>query len=249
MGLKAASLLLVLYHFLRSAHPVPTFPIACSPRAPPFSSIFICTLHTPCHSTADFFPSHFFSLVLRLVVSSSFAFGLSPSSQIWTHGCGLKALVFDTSLVWGRSNASMIAPAMGQGLCPSCLLHWVVFSWVLCCSMEMSKTVGQRTCLNSCPTCKFPSLSFGGIIVHFPFCSIFLLFFGSFRFGKKFGWEVSKTVGYILSSSEGSALGVLQLPQSLCDVPFGHCIKAGLFFGVFLSPRHPCACYPHHTRA
>jgi hypothetical protein len=45
-------------------------------------------------------------------------------------------------------------------LCPSCLPHWVVFSWVLCCSMEMSKTVGQRTCLNFCPTCKFPSLSY-----------------------------------------------------------------------------------------
>ena len=69
----------------------------------------------------------------------------------------LQALVFDSSLVWGSSNASMIAPTMGQGLFPSCLLHWVVFSWVLCCSMEMSKTVGQRTCLNFCPTCKFPS--------------------------------------------------------------------------------------------
>jgi hypothetical protein len=27
--------------------------------------------------------------------------------------------------------------------------------------MEMSKTVGQRTCLNFCPTCKFPSLNWG----------------------------------------------------------------------------------------
>ena len=120
----------------------------------PSSHVHSCHMR---HSTADFFFTHLFSLVIRYVFSLSFAFCLSPSSQFWTRGYGLQALVFDSSLVWGRSNASMIAPTMGQGLCPSCLLLWVVFSWVLCCSMEMSKIVGQRTFLNSCPMCKFPS--------------------------------------------------------------------------------------------
>jgi hypothetical protein len=55
-------------------------------------------------------PPHFFSLVLRFVFSSPFAFCLYLSSQIWARGCGLQALVLDSSLVWGRSNASMIGP-------------------------------------------------------------------------------------------------------------------------------------------
>ena len=101
----------------------------------------------------SFFPSYMLRLFLIICIMPLSLLSVLDS------GLWLQALVFDSSLVWGSSNASMIAPTMGQGLRPSCLLHWVVFSWVLCCSMEMSNTVGQRTCLNFCPTCKFPSFT------------------------------------------------------------------------------------------
>ena len=108
------------------------------PPSPPFlvhrlfhpSSCVHSMLHVIPPLIFFFHPSFFPSFTLRLFLII-YMLPLSLLSVL-DSGLWLQALVFDSSLVWGSSNASMIAPTMGQGLCPSCLLHWVVFSWVLC---------------------------------------------------------------------------------------------------------------------
>jgi hypothetical protein len=83
-------------------------------------------------------------------------------------------MVFDSSLVWGRSNASVMPPPHhGARLMPFLFTPLgYIFMGAVLFNENLENTVGQRICLNYCPTCKSPlSSDFVWIAEQLPLCS------------------------------------------------------------------------------